>query len=69
MYFLIAQMTQDALQSEATRLQHDYEFLTYGLIAAWVILAVYVLMMIGRQRKLQREIESLRAMVEEKQAK
>jgi len=66
MYWLIAQITQDDLQREALRLQHDYEFLTYGLIAAWVVLAVYVLMMIGRQKKLKREIESLKAMVEEK---
>jgi len=67
MYTLIAQMTQDDLQREALRLQHDYEFLTYGLIAAWVVLAVYVLMMVGRQKKLKREIEGLRAMVDEKQ--
>ena len=57
------------LQREALRLQHDYEFLSYGLIAAWVILAVYVMMMIGRQKKLKREIEGLRAMVEEKQGR
>jgi CcmD family protein len=69
MYTLIAQITQDELQREALRLQHDYEFLTYGLIAAWVVLAVYVLMMIGRQKKLKREIEGLRAMVEEKQGR
>ncbi len=66
MLLLIAQITQDDLQREAMRLQHDYEFLTYGLIAAWVILAVYVMMMLGRQKKLKREIDSLRAMVEEK---
>ena len=69
MYTLIAQITQDELQREALRLQHDYEFLTYGLIAAWVVLTLYVLMMIGRQKKLKREIEGLRAMVEEKQGR
>jgi CcmD family protein len=69
MYMLIAQMTQDDLQREALKLQHDYEFLTYGLIAAWVVLAVYVLMMIGRQKTLKREIEDLRAMVDEKQGR
>ena len=51
---------------EEARLQHQYEFLSYGLTAAWVILAVYVLMMIGRERKLKREIASLKAMLEEK---
>ena len=69
MFMLIAQITVEDLQREATRMQHDYEFLTYGLIAAWVILAAYVLMMIGRQKKLKREIEGLRAMVEEKQGR
>ncbi len=49
-------------------LQHQYEFLSYGLTAAWIILAVYVLMMVGRERKLKREIASLKAMLEEKQA-
>ena len=66
MLLLVAQITQEDLQREALRLQHNYEFLTYGLVAAWVILAVYVLMMLGRQRKLKREIASLRTMVEEK---
>ena len=54
------------LVSDAERLQHQYEFLSYGLTAAWVILAVYVLMMVSRERKLKREIASLRAMLEEK---
>jgi CcmD family protein len=66
MLFLLAQITQDDLRREALRLQHDYEFLSYGLIAAWVILAIYVMMMVARQKKLKREIESLRAMLEEK---
>ena len=47
-------------------LQHQYEFLSYGLTAAWVILAVYVLMLVSRERRLRREIASLKAMIEEK---
>jgi CcmD family protein len=66
MLMLLAQITTDDLQREALRLQHDYQFLTYGLVAAWVILAVYVMMMFGRQKKLQREISNLRAMLDEK---
>ena len=68
MLLLLAQITQDDLQREALRLQHDYQFLTYGLMAAWVILAIYVMMMLGRQKKLKREIESLRAMVDDRKA-
>jgi hypothetical protein len=58
---LIAQLVSDA-----ERLQHQYEFLSYGLTAAWVILAICLLMMVSRERKLKREIASLRAMLEEK---
>jgi hypothetical protein len=52
--------------TEAERLQHQYEFLSYGLTAAWIILAIYVLIMVARERKLKREIASLRAMLEER---
>lgn len=60
--FLIAQSAED-ITLEMQRLQRNYEFLSYGLIAAWVILIVYVLMMVSRQRKLKQEIERLRAMI------
>lgn len=66
MLMLLAQITADDLQREAMRLQHDYEFLTYGLVAAWVILAAYVMMMVGREKKLKREIANLRAMLEDR---
>ena len=58
-------LAQIATQEEV--LQHQYEFLSYGLTAAWVVLAVYVLMMVGRESKLKREIASLKAMLEERQ--
>jgi CcmD family protein len=66
MYLLLAQITPEGLEAEQRFLQHNYEFLTYGLIAAWVILAAYVLLMLARQKKLKREIDSLRAMLEDK---
>ena len=65
---VLAQMpflAQLATQEEI--LQHQYEFLSYGLTAAWVVLAVYVLMMVARERRLKREIASLRAMLDERQ--
>jgi CcmD family protein len=58
-------LAQIATQEEV--LQHQYEFLSYGLTAAWVVLAVYVLMMVARERKLKREISSIKAMLEERQ--
>jgi CcmD family protein len=65
--FLFAQLTPDDVAFEIARLQRNYQFLSYGLVAAWIILLIYVLMMVGRQRRLKREIASLRAMLEEKQ--
>jgi CcmD family protein len=66
MIYLFAQFTADDVAREVARLQRNYEFLSYGLTAAWMILVVYVLLMLARQRKLKREIASLRAMLEEK---
>ena len=65
---LLAQAGPDAeaVAREIGRLQHNYEFLSYGLVAAWVILAIYVMMMVSRERKLKGEIARLRAMLEEK---
>jgi CcmD family protein len=62
--FLLIQASPDDIAFELQRLQRNYQFLSYGLVAAWVILIIYVLMMVGRQRKLQREIERLRVMLQ-----
>ena len=62
---LLAQTVQD-IQFELARLQRNYEFLSYGLIVAWTILVIYVLLMVSRERRLKREIASLRAMLEER---
>jgi len=67
MFLLLAQVTAEDVSREIARLQRNYEFLSYGLIVAWVILALYVLMMVGRERRLKREIASLKAMLEDKQ--
>jgi CcmD family protein len=64
--FLIAQVSPEDISREMARLQRNYEFLSYGLTVAWIILVVYVLMMVGRERKLKREIAGLKAMLEER---
>lgn len=67
---LLAQaVTADDIAREMGRLQRNYEFLSYGLVIAWLVLVVYVLMMVGRERRLKREIAGLRAMLEERQRK
>lgn len=65
---LLAQVSVEDLEREKLFLQHNYTFLSYGLTAAWVILVIYLLMLLGRQKKLKREIASLRAMLEDKKA-
>ena len=65
---LLAQFTADDVAREVSRLQRNYEFLSYGLIVAWLVILIYVLMMASRQRKLTREIAGLQAMLEEKPA-
>ena len=60
------QPSAEDVAREIARLQHNYEFLSYGLIVAWVILVIYVLMMVSRESKLKCEIASLRAMREDK---
>ncbi len=68
MYALLLQTAED-ITRELTRLQRNYEFLSYGLIVAWLVLVVYVLMMVARERRLKREIASLKAMLDERQKK
>jgi CcmD family protein len=63
---MLAQVSPDDINLELARLQRNYQFLSYGLVAAWIILVAYVLMMVARQRKLKREIASLRAILEDK---
>jgi hypothetical protein len=63
---LFAQSAAD-VQFEMARLQRNFTFLSYGLMVAWLILVIYVLMMVGRERKLKREIASLKAMLEDRQ--
>jgi CcmD family protein len=62
---LIAQTAED-IAFEIARLQRNFAFLCYGLIVAWLILVVYVLLMASRERKLKREIAGLKAMLEER---
>ena len=66
---LFAQVSPEDIQREFVRLQRNFQFLSYGFAAAWIILVVYVLMMVARERRLKREIASLKAMLEERQKK
>jgi hypothetical protein len=66
MYALLLLQDAGDVAREIARVQRNYEFLSYGLIVAWLVLVVYVLMMVSREKTLKREIAGLRAMLEEK---
>ena len=66
---LLAQVTAEDLTLELGRLQRNFQFLSYGFAAAWIVLTIYVLMMVGRESRLKREIANLKAMLEERQKK
>ncbi|MGH9674068.1 MAG: CcmD family protein [Bryobacteraceae bacterium] len=40
-------------------------YLFYGFAAVWVLLAGYVLTLVGREKRLRREVDTLKRMVEE----
>jgi CcmD family protein len=44
----------------------NFEYLCYGLMAAWLIVALYVLLLGLRESKLRRELDRVRQMVEPK---
>ena len=63
---MLLQTSPDDVVREMQRLQRNFTFLNSGLWVAWLILVIYVLMMVGRERKLKREIAGLKAMLEDK---
>ena len=45
----------------------NFTFMFYGFLAAWLILCAYVVSLAARERKLKRELERLRLLVEDKE--
>lgn len=41
-------------------------FMFYGLAAVWAVLAIYIGMLVARERNLKRELEGLKQMIEER---
>ncbi|MFB3776130.1 MAG: CcmD family protein [Bryobacteraceae bacterium] len=44
----------------------NFTFLVYGLMAAWLILFAYVATLAGRERRIERELESLKQMLKDR---
>jgi CcmD family protein len=45
----------------------NFTYLAYGLAAAWVILVIYLLTLIRREKSLRAQIDNLRRMLEDKE--
>ena len=62
---ILLQAPDDAIRDEIGRLQRNFQGLIWGFVAAWAILMAYTLMIVLRERKIRREMERLKNMVED----
>jgi Na+-driven multidrug efflux pump len=62
---MLLQSPDDAIRDEIGRLQRNFQGLIWGFVAAWVILLAYTLIIVLRERKIRREMERLKNMVED----
>jgi len=46
--------------------ERNFMYMFYGFLAAWVILASYVVALVGRERRIRKEIENLKRMIEDR---
>jgi hypothetical protein len=51
---------------EGTMDIRNVTYMFYGLATAWLVLCFYVLMLVGREKSLRRQMDNLKRMVEEK---
>jgi CcmD family protein len=42
----------------------NFTFMFYGFVAAWVIVVAYVLSLVAREKKLRRELDGVKNMME-----
>jgi len=47
----------------------NFQYMFYGFSAAWVMIVIYALTMLVRERKIKDEITRLKSMMEEKDRK
>ncbi len=48
--------------------QRNFQFLFYGLGAAWAIVAIYLIVLTQRNQKIRRELERVKRMVGDREA-
>jgi len=49
--------------------ERNFTYMFYGLAAAWAVLALYVLVLVSREKRIQSQIENLKRMLEDKEKK
>jgi CcmD family protein len=42
----------------------NFTYMFYGFTAAWVIIVIYVVTLVSREKRLQQQVEQLRRMLE-----
>jgi len=47
----------------------NFTFMFYGFLAAWLILVIYVLSLVSRERKITEQLKGLRGMLDDKDRK
>ena len=47
----------------------NFTFMFYGFLAAWLILVVYVLSLVSRERKITEQLKALRGLLDDKDRK
>ncbi len=66
---MLMQAAYDPIREEIGRLQRNFQGLIWGFVAAWAILLLYTMMLAARERRIRREMERLKSMVEETEKK
>jgi CcmD family protein len=47
----------------------NFTFMFYGFLAAWLILVVYVLSLVSRERKISEQLKGLKGLLDDKDRK
>ncbi|MBI3683205.1 MAG: CcmD family protein [Acidobacteria bacterium] len=47
--------------------ERNFTYMFFGFAAAWLILALYVLSLVAREKRLRRELDSVRNMLEQRE--
>lgn len=49
--------------------ERNFTYMFYGFLAAWLVLVAYVVALVSRERKIKKELENLKRMIEDQEKK